>query len=912
MDDLNGLSWTPSSSNDARKPPPMNTGLLFPSVRRNDTSGRSTPLSASSGPSNVPSKSATPDKDSFANLVSFGSGNANKNLSLLEQQKRLEEERARKEAENRSRFETQYGGQNSHFWDSLEKGRGNGFPTSGTPAQQSAPSPEEDDLLAAFNASAPVDASTNFPVPDPSPSTQHPISSPAVPSKVDTSRQTFTMSFPDDDDPFGLNQLKPKSAQPPQPAQADDDDDFLGLLGKPVSEIPRPEPPAKAPTPVESEYHAPSPKPLNGVDRAVAELVDMGFPADKASQALRMTSSGTDVQAAVGLLLTQAHEEARQKSKSRPTPDERYTEQPSRSRERSERPGRDVPSWMQQERSRSNNRTSSPAEKDPSQIAAAFGNNLLKTANSLWKSGSKKVQQVVQDLNADHDPSQPRWLRDASSHDESPSSDRPRVANQPQARPEMMTDEALLLESGGPPRPSRNAMRSDDALPRRPSRNALRSEDGLASRSSSNGARHQPSPATERRMQQPAFMQQQIRAETKDPRSRLTKSALEEQSAQAYVSPARRKRPVAPSPAPEPTVDLFESSAPAPAQRPKPSPAPAQSLRTSTPSTTLPARPKAPPRAVPPVSQDALSTTHRQRGIAAEAYKRGDYAAAHEAFTAALTPLPNKHPITIIIRSNRAMTALKVGEPKEAISDADIIVEIIGPSKGEGESIDLLNGEPSKPMKDFFGKALMRKAEALEQLERWADAAQTWKLAVENGHGGSTSIQGRTRCEKAAGISKPVSKPAAPARRPPAPAPKKVSALDDVQGRSASSGASFEAVTRLRAANQAAERADEEKFALSESVDARVAAWKNGKQDNLRALLGSLDTVLWPEAGWKKVNMSELIMPNKVKIQYMKGIAKVHPDKIPTNATTEQRMIAGAVFGALNEAWDKFKKENNL
>lgn len=274
--------------------------------------------------------------------------------------------------------------------------------------------------------------------------------------------------------------------------------------------------------------------------------------------------------------------------------------------------------------------------------------------------------------------------------------------------------------------------------------------------------------------------------------------------------------------------------------------------------------------------------------------------------------LPDKHPISIVIRSNRAMTALKVGEPKVAISDADAILELIGPSKGEAETIDLANGEAAKSMKDFYGKALMRKAEALEQLERWADAAQVWRQAVENGHGGSTSIQGRNRCEKAAGISKPAQKPPAPAKRPPAPAPKKPSALDDLQGGSLSTGGSSEAVSRLRAANQAAERADEEKFALSERVDARLNAWKGGKQDNLRALLASLDTVLWPEAGWKKVNMSELILPNKVKVQYMKGIAKVHPDKIPTNATTEQRMIAGAVFGVLNEAWDKFKAENNL
>ncbi|PYH48840.1 UBA/TS-N domain protein [Aspergillus saccharolyticus JOP 1030-1] len=912
MDDLSGLNWTSStSSNDARKPPPMSSASLFQNVRRNELSGRSTPLSASSGPSNPPSKSATPDnKDSFANLVSFNPASANKNLSLLEQQKQLEAERARKEAEKRSRFETQYGGQNNQFWDSLEHGGTNKNPAPIAAASQSsaASADGDDDILAAFNASAPVDASTHFPVPSSSPAlrvgaglTQNTYNGASAPLNGDS------MAFPeDDDDPFGLNQLKSKPAQSPQqPQPAVDDDDFLGLLGKPVSEITRPEPPAKPPTPMKTENRDLSPRPTSGIDHAIAELVDMGFPADKASQALRMTSSGTDVQAAVGLLLTQAHEESRQKSRNRSAGGDRLSAHPERGRDRNEGSSRDVPSWAQQNPTRSNNRSPMSAEKDPSQLAAAFGNNILKTANSLWKTGNKKLQQVVQEFNVDHDPSQPRWMRDVSAHAhgettsnhsrvDRPRDDRSRAPTQPEARSEKMTDEALLLESGGPVRSSRNPARSND---------------GPAPRTASNTVRRQQSPPRERPMQQPAFMRQAPNAEMRDPRSRLTKSAVEEQSAQAYVSPARRKRPVAHSPAPEPKVDLFDSSAPAPTPKPKPSPSPAQLSRSSTPSRTLPTRPKAPPRSIPPVSPQALSTTHRQREIAAEAYKRGDYGAAHEAFSAALTPLPDKHPITILIRSNRAMTALKVGEPKVAIGDADTMLELIGPLKGEGESIDLCNGEAAKPMKDFFGKALMRKAEALEQLERWAEAAQTWKLAVESGYGGSTSIQGRNRCEKAAGISKPAARPAAPARRPPAPAPKKASALDDLQG---SSGASSEAVTRLREANQAAERADEEKFALSESVDARLAAWKGGKQDNLRALLGSLDSVLWPEAGWKKVNMSELILPNKVKIQYMKGIAKVHPDKIPTNATTEQRMIAGAVFGALNDAWDKFKKENNL
>ncbi|KAL6239455.1 hypothetical protein BDW75DRAFT_198243 [Aspergillus navahoensis] len=896
MDDLNGLSWSANSPNNTLKPPPTGSSYLFPAARPQNASGRSTPLSASSGLSNPPSKPATPSGDSFANLVSFGSSNATKNLSLIEQQKRLQEENARKEAENRARLEAQYGGQNAQFWDNLEKGGStNPFATSTIPSRNNTSSPDEDDLLAAFDASAPVDASTHFPVPSPSPSLQVPTSESRNASGPSPLPPSNDVSFNDDDDPFGLNQLKPNSQLAPQPSQPDDDD-FLGLLGKPVSELSPPTLPKDSPR-AESPVRA-SPRPSNGVDRAIAELVDMGFPADKASQALSMTSSSTDVQAAVSLLLTQAHEASRQISQNRSASTDSRLNHSGQSRNRAQRPDRDMPSWMQPERSRtskSRNETRSPSstDMDPSQIAANLGTSFLKTANSLWKTGSKKMQQVVNELNSDHDRSQPKWMREASKPEAVP-----RGRPQPQPAGSDLTDEALLLESGGPPLSRRNPTRVDEGPAPRAGSDPRRQGNG------------------EKRVRQPALMRQQLTPEPRDVRSRVSRFAAEEQSAQAYVSPARRKRPVAQSSS-QPTtsqgIDLFDSTAPQTAPRPNPPPSAARLPQKSAP-TSLPTRPKAPPRVIPQVSQSALASAHAQREKAAAAYKRGDYAVAHEAFTTALTTLPDKHPIVIIIRSNRAMTALKIGEPKLAISDADSILELVGPAKGEAESIDLCNGEPHKPMKDFYGKALMRKAEALEQLEKWADAAQIWKLAVENGHGGSTSIQGRNRCEKAAGISKPAPKPSAPARRPAAPAPKKTSALDDLQcaPSAAKSAPSFDAVNRLREANQAAERNDEEKFALTDSVDARLAAWKSGKQDNLRALLGSLDTVLWPEANWKKINMSELIMPNKVKIQYMKGIAKVHPDKIPTDATTEQRMIAGAVFGVLNEAWDKFKAENNL
>jgi hypothetical protein len=230
--------------------------------------------------------------------------------------------------------------------------------------------------------------------------------------------------------------------------------------------------------------------------------------------------------------------------------------------------------------------------------------------------------------------------------------------------------------------------------------------------------------------------------------------------------------------------------------------------------------------------------------------------------------LPSSHPITIILLCNRALTSLKTGIPKSAVSDADTALELIGPAQGHNESIDL--GSEEKEMREFFGKALMRKAEALEQMEKWRDAGEVWKLCVENGVGGNTAIQGRTRCEKAL-----APKPAKTATPKPKPRPQPKSAMQDLNP-----GSNSVAVERLRKANIDAEKADDEKFALADKVEAKISAWRDGKRDNLRALIGSLNSVMWEGSAWKKVGMHELVQNNKVKIHYMKAIGKCHPDKV--------------------------------
>ena len=139
-------------------------------------------------------------------------------------------------------------------------------------------------------------------------------------------------------------------------------------------------------------------------------------------------------------------------------------------------------------------------------------------------------------------------------------------------------------------------------------------------------------------------------------------------------------------------------------------------------------------------------------------------------------------------------------------------------------------------MKEVWGKAVVRKAEALEALEKYGEAVGLWRVAVEAGVGGVAGIRGRERCERALGKDRGGAGKAAAARR-------------TVAARKAE-GEDSEAVRRMREANEAAERADDERFALTDAVDAKLVAWKGTKSDNLRALLGSLDKVLWLETGY--------------------------------------------------------------
>ena len=104
MDDLAGLNWTPSSQSNVQQQPsgPSNANY-FPTLRPTPpASGRSTPANAPppsglKSPANLPtgSKTASPANDSFANLLPFNPTQTTKSVSLQEQQKALQAQKAR-------------------------------------------------------------------------------------------------------------------------------------------------------------------------------------------------------------------------------------------------------------------------------------------------------------------------------------------------------------------------------------------------------------------------------------------------------------------------------------------------------------------------------------------------------------------------------------------------------------------------------------------------------------------------------------------------------------------------------------------------------------------------------------------------------------------------------------------------
>lgn len=465
--------------------------------------------------------------------------------------------------------------------------------------------------------------------------------------------------------------------------------------------------------------------------------------------------------------------------------------------------------------------------------ASEVGINLFNRANAFWKEGKERAQRVYEE-------------RVAGAAAAGPSRQSPGDGARRNGKPKWMQD--AEDECHVSPVVHDSGFKDDDdeisPLPKRPQA---------------------------KQAQAPPRTREQPSAES--PASRLKVGNLFSDDPPAvYVSPFRRK-----GPARAPAADAAASSAPAtPVQKPSPSPARAPSPVALVQRRTVSA------------SQAAITQSAQKKAAGTEKFKLGQYAEAESLYSAAISALPQSHLLLVPLYNNRALTRIKTGDHGGAIEDSTTVIELIGAAyhPAREEKITRVEDGAGVDLADGLVKAWWRRAEAYEGKEKWDSARQDWESIAGADFAGKVrteAVRGIGRCRRmlktdvetgVSSASAPVSRPSVGAAKPrvaPKPKPKPAA-----RGPSPPS----EAVNRLKEANEAQEAEEQARHDLKDAVEGRLGAWKAGKETNLRALIASLDTVLWPELGWQKVGIHELVSPSQVKIRYTKAIAKVHPDKV--------------------------------
>uniref|UniRef100_A0A7N0ZX50 Uncharacterized protein n=1 Tax=Kalanchoe fedtschenkoi TaxID=63787 RepID=A0A7N0ZX50_KALFE len=119
-----------------------------------------------------------------------------------------------------------------------------------------------------------------------------------------------------------------------------------------------------------------------------------------------------------------------------------------------------------------------------------------------------------------------------------------------------------------------------------------------------------------------------------------------------------------------------------------------------------------------------------------------------------------------------------------------------------------------------------------------------------------------------------------------------------------------QAVADMKERDLQSQKEQEERQRIADSLDADIKRWAAGKEGNLRALLSSMQYVLWADCGWEPVSLTDLITSSSVKKVYMKATLFVHPDKVQQKgANLQQKYIAEKVFDILKEAYNKFNTD---
>lgn len=300
------------------------------------------------------------------------------------------------------------------------------------------------------------------------------------------------------------------------------------------------------------------------------------------------------------------------------------------------------------------------------------------------------------------------------------------------------------------------------------------------------------------------------------------------------------------------------------------------------------------PLPVVPISEIELSGYNEFKDHATEFFKSGDYVAALEEYEKSANTLPDAHPLRIISYSNLIASHLKTGEYKECIRASEVALSFFPQDMTQWTQI-IQNSQPPRTYRDMWPKIALRRAEAFEHSENYKEAFNAYQVLVEKNFCTDKVLEGKRRCQKVL--------------RPEKSRVRKKSLSSSVTPQE--TGKHYENLERVQDNNRKLIQIEAQKHELYDKVHEQIEAWKSGKAQDIRHLLSNLQMLLtWCD--WKPVSSAELVMPRKVKLTYMKAVAKTHPDKIPDTLPLEQKMLAESIFSCLSSAWEKFKTENDI
>lgn len=951
MDDLLDLSWQPSSQDAVKSnKSASNTTSSMPSFSSSTSSAKPNYYGSSSYVVSPSSSAKTPaslakatttngsaSDDAFSSLFASTTAKQQANLSLAERQKLAQN----KAQEDKRRNDALWSGLEGSAFGGRKMSSANQAPLEAAAAAAPQRSTQGPPLIAqrlespasasrsSFGASSRPAAKSIPPSTQPSDPWDFDAFSSSVPSKPAPPLATKSASHSKPNDPFDFDSFDaPLTSAAPTVAISpaindhdDDNDDILGALAMPVSnqqtlsaqdthlaaasssastasssaDSSRVPSPASGSRPTRGGKAPPLARTGSPPPHVIGQIVEMGFSPAQAKQALAQTDTGANVQAALDLLVgnheSSQDERIARKLQARESGDafrDSDDDQDAAVHRRQAPPGASIAgrrtrpspaSALDPAAAEANSDWQQQADQLYAQ-ASEIGTSVFNKASAFWSSAKAQAQKALDERNRaagerSDTPSdagserhrnrrwgaasaatagkskewegKPKWMVDAEQQENHDSSSAGASAD-------------TSMQAGG----FKDSDNEEDERPQEAVKRAVPSKPAAAAAAAVSSAatalfgssKSDDIPAAVSRTQSPSGPVQ------KAPYASRNRHALPSRSAA--------------SPAP-----------------PKP---------------VLKRRP------IPSDASHTISSANRNKEEGNAHFQRGAYGDAESSYTKGISALEssNENSVRLVpLLSNRANVRMKNGDASGTIADCDrlvgIILSLFGGSERDTNTqrVSVYRASQEAPLpadlgdvnlRETFGKALVRRAQALEAGEKWKFAKADWEVLLEyekmEGSGVKTggnnmkfAREGLARCSKMLG-ERVIAAPTA------STTPRFTASREE------KASTAFAAQQKTLAAEESA------KFALKDTIDAKILAWKAGKESNLRALLSSLDTIVWPELGWKKIQLHEVLDDKGLKKNYTKAIARLHPDKVRKDATTEQKMIAEGAFGALNDAWN--------